>query len=51
VAPQAQVAARRLELMGLNLELDHIEEAHARMLAETAKLQESLNHWMTNKAP
>lgn len=49
-APPARVAARRLELMGLNLELDQVEDAHAQVLEAIARLQDSLSHGLAKKA-
>ena len=49
-AAPAKEAARRLELMGLNLDLEHVETIHQNVIEEVARLQDALNHWLARKA-
>lgn len=49
-AVPAKEAARRLELMGLNLDLDHVEAAHNQVMEEVSHLRDTLNHWFAKKA-
>jgi two-component system, sensor histidine kinase and response regulator len=49
-APRAKDIARKLELMGLNSELDRVRETHAELLSEFSALQQVLNTTPSLKA-